>query len=59
MALEYKHKVAIGAVLVILAIAVWAKMYRNGYPKSGFCGKTWDPASTAEAQALSAMGVYA
>ncbi len=56
MALEKKHKMAIGAVIALVVVAIGMRAYKKKHPRSGFCGKSWDPAATAEVDALAVMG---
>ncbi len=55
--LEKKHKIAIGAVVVLAILAIYIRATHAGKTlKSKFCGAAWDPAAVAEANALAVVG---
>jgi hypothetical protein len=53
--------VAIAIILILTVLVIWAVVYQLGYAASGRagfspCRSIWDPAASAEAQALATVG---
>ncbi len=52
--------ITMGVILVLAILVIWAVVYQLGYVSSraGFspCRSIWDPAASAEAQALATVG---